>query len=272
MKLLLRILKRILILITGAVVLWFIVTQVFVRLDERFPMYIAFVITYIFSAYLLLPELVRIVLRLFRRKYISRITLAADGLQADPVNIVLTGSIEDLRAAFKAAGWYEADKLTLKTGWKIILHYLRNTPYPTAPFSPLFLFGRKQDVGFENAITNSPRQRDHIRFWAAGHDPLVPMTDIQFWVKKEYVDLSEGTVWVGAATRDVGFGLTELTYEISHRIDRHIDTEREYVLNVLRKTGWVREEKYLEPGELVAGKYITDGRILCAQLVAPSRK
>ncbi|MES2622992.1 MAG: LssY C-terminal domain-containing protein [Patescibacteria group bacterium] len=272
MKLFLRIIQRLLIFIVAIPILWFIATQIFTRLDRRLPAFVALIVTYIFSAYLLLPELIRIIRQILRRKYIPRTTHAADGLSADPVNIILTGTYDDLQSAFKAAGWYTAERLTLRTGLKIITHFVRNKPYPEAPFSPLFLFGRMQDFGFEKPISNSPRQRDHIRFWAATHDPVLSITDINYWIAKEEVDLSKATIWVGAATRDTGFGLTQLTYEISHRIDKHIDNEREYILHVLEATGWIQNIEYINPGEWVAGKYITDGKIVCAKLVAPIKK
>ena len=46
--------------------------------------------------------------------------------------------------------------------------FVLNAPYPTAPFSTLYLFGRPQDVGFQEPIDDSPRKRHHIRFWALG--------------------------------------------------------------------------------------------------------
>ncbi|WP_342021788.1 LssY C-terminal domain-containing protein [Methyloceanibacter marginalis] len=33
--------------------------------------------------------------------------------------------------------------------------FVLNQPYPTAPFSTLFLFGRGQDIGFQKAIGDS---------------------------------------------------------------------------------------------------------------------
>ena len=88
MKLFVRIIQRALIFLAGMACLWFIVTQIFTRLDDRLPAFVSLIITYIFSAYLLLPELVRITLRVLRRKKIPRVTQAADGLSADPVNII----------------------------------------------------------------------------------------------------------------------------------------------------------------------------------------
>jgi hypothetical protein len=45
----------------------------------------------------------------------------------------------------------------------MIVAFVRNSPYPTAPFSTLYLFGRGQDIGFQKAIDDSPRKRHHIR-------------------------------------------------------------------------------------------------------------
>jgi hypothetical protein len=36
--------------------------------------------------------------------------------------------------------------------------FVLNRPYPAAPFSSLYLFGRKQDVGFQKAIDSSCRR------------------------------------------------------------------------------------------------------------------
>ena len=60
----------------------------------------------------------------------------------------------------------EADRLGLASSWRMVRAFVFNSPYPTAPFSTLYLFGRGQDIGFQKAIDNSPRKRHHIRFWA----------------------------------------------------------------------------------------------------------
>jgi hypothetical protein len=54
------------------------------------------------------------------------------------------------------------------SSWRMIRAFVLNSPYPTAPFSTLYLFGRGQDIGFQKAIDNSPRNRHHVRFWALG--------------------------------------------------------------------------------------------------------
>ena len=152
---------------------------------------------------------------------------------------------------------------------KILIAGLFNKPYAQAPFSPLFLFGRKQDYGFELPIGNSPLKRHHVRFWAANVDPRTGLKDIRYWIKRNHVDLTEPITWVGAASRDIGFGFTPLTYRASHRIDADIDAERDFLLEALRRCDAIVEERIIEADEVVSDKYISDGKIKWAR-VAPS--
>jgi hypothetical protein len=105
-------------------------------------------------------------LKILQRKRVPRFTITADGLPGDPVNLVLIGTLQQLRAAFATAGWSEADRLGVASSWRMIRAFVLNSPYPTAPFSTLYRYGRGQDIGFQKAIDNSPRKRHHIRFWA----------------------------------------------------------------------------------------------------------
>src|SRR4029077_20699624 len=105
-------------------------------------------------------------LKILKRRHVPRYTMTGDGLPGDPINLVLIGTRQQLQAAFAAAGWATADRLRLKSSWRMCRAFVLKSPYPPAPFSTLYLFGRGQDVGFQKAIDNSPRKRHHIRFWA----------------------------------------------------------------------------------------------------------
>lgn len=266
MNLIGRILRRCVTIALTTLILWLIVTQIFGRLDQRLPFFFALAFTYLISAYLILPQLIHISLLVSRRGRIPRVTHAADGIPADPVNIILLGDAKSLSAAFQTCGWYHADTLTLKTSLRMIKSFILNRPYPTAPFSSLYLFGRKQDISFQEPIHNSPRKRNHIRFWAANIDPTNKINIIKYWLRNDPVDLATSQIWVGAASKDTGFGLTSLTYQISHRIDKKIDTERDYIIESLRKNGVIYDEQYLDAGSSVGKKYISDGRIFVAKL------
>ena len=259
-------------IVIGALVLlalWIIVTQVFERLNERVPLFLALALTYVLSAYFILPRIVQFGLVIARRGRIPQMTRAADGLPADPVNILLIGSGESLIKAFEKAGWVRADPLTIWTAWKMARAFAFNTAYSTAPFSSHYLFGRRQDHGFQEPIGKSPRKRHHVRFWAANIDPDADPTDFKYWTRKHEIDPLRPLIWVGAATEDIGIGFTNLTYQISHQVNKHIDEEREYILETLRDIGTITDEHHVDSGRVVIGKYISDGRILTATLVEP---
>src|SRR5271166_71320 len=166
LRLLKRFLRRLLVLALGIFSVWFIVFVVFEFADHRLPWILALAITYGVAAYVILPRIVRMSLKILQRKRVPRYTITGDGLPGDPVNLLLIGTLQQLHAAFAIAGWSQADRLGLASSWRMIRAFVCNSPYPTAPFSTLYLFGRGQDIGFQKAIDNSPRKRHHIRFWA----------------------------------------------------------------------------------------------------------
>ena len=255
---------------TGIIViiaLWIIVIQVFEPLHQRLPLFFALLATYFISAYIVLPIIVHVGLTIVRRGRIPRVTRTPDGLPADPINILLIGSELSLLEAFAKAGWKEADTLTLRTAIKMLVTFSLNKPYPTAPFRSLFLFGRRQDHGFQIEIGDSPRRRHHVRFWAANIDPEIDLGNFSYWTKKHGIDPKEAHIWVGAGTLDTGVGLSSLTYQITHRTDKNIDKERDYILESLRTANIVKDERYVNSGSNVVGKYFSDGKILAADLI-----
>src|SRR3954471_7847129 len=164
MRLLNRFLQRLLILGLGVFSVWIIVFVVFDTADQRLPWVLAVSLTYGIAAYVVLPRVIRIGLMLLHRKRVPSFTTTGDGLPGDPANVALIGTLAQLRAAFAALGWSEADRLGLASSWGMIRAFVFNSPYPTAPFSTLYLFGRGQDVGF-------PGQRVQVNGfdWDAPH-------------------------------------------------------------------------------------------------------
>ena len=212
MRLLKRLLRRLLILGLGILSVWLIVF-VFRLTDRRLPWVLALALTYGIAGYIILPRAVRMGLKILQRKRVPRFTITGDGLPGDPVNLVLTGTLQQLNAAFAIAGWSEADRLGLASSWRMIRAFAFNSPYPTAPFSTLYLFGRGQDVGFQKAIDNSPRKRHHIRFWALSltHAESA-LGKASFWRNTDRPPDGARVHWVGAGTKDIGFSLTQLTF------------------------------------------------------------
>jgi hypothetical protein len=255
----------------GILTVWLIVF-VFRFTDRRLPTVLALAITYGIAAYIVLPRIVRVGLKILLRKRVPRFTITGDGLPGDPVNLVVTGTLKQLHAAFKLAGWSEADRLGLASSWRMARAFLLNSPYPTAPFSTLYLFGRCQDVGFQKAIDNSPRKRHHIRFWALSlAHAEANLGKASFWLNTDRPPEEARVHWVGAATKDTGISLTRLTFQITHATDSDTNTERDYIIDELRKNGVIGEINSYKAGQHLASEhvnhYVTDGEVTAANLV-----
>jgi hypothetical protein len=270
-RLLIRFLRRLLIFALGVFSIWLIVF-VFRFVDARASWILALAATYAMAAYVILPRAVRMGLKILQRKHVPSYTITGDGLPGDPVNLMLTGTLPQLRSAFATAGWTEADPLGLRSSWGMVRAFVFNSPYPAAPFSTLYLFGRSQDIGFQKAIDDSPRKRHHIRFWA------LSMTRAQetlgtagFWLNTDRPPETARVYWVGAGTRDTGFSLTRLTFQITHATDSDTNVERDFIVAELNKSHVIADATSYMAGQPLSTErvnhYVTDGEVTMATLI-----
>jgi hypothetical protein len=269
--LLTRLLQRLAIFGLGVLSVWLIAFVVFDFADQRLPWMLAIGATYAIGAYVILPYAVRMGLKILQHRHVPRFTITGDGLPGDPVNIALAGTLAELRRAFALAGWTQADKLTPASAWKMVRCFVLNESYPSAPFSTLFLFGRGQDIGFQQAIDGSPRKRHHVRFWAKDMVQAEAGVDTpEFWLNTDQPDPAAHVLWIGAGTRDTGFSLTRLTFQVTHATDSDTNAERNYIIAALEKAGGITDATLYETGdELTAdhvNHYVTDGDIAVAAL------
>ena len=134
---------------------------------------------------------------------------------------------------------------------------LSKESYLTMPMSPLYLFDRPQDYGWAHAEPIAVvASRNHLRVWKA-----------PFAVKGQ-------TVWVGAATHDIGFEKDQRNDGITHRIDADIDLERQYVEKTLSGTGLVDRVTHFLPNQpmkeartATGGSFHSDGEVLVLKLL-----
>jgi hypothetical protein len=190
------------------------------------------------------------------------VTRTAQGIPGDALNVGLVGSREDVIRAMHDAGWYPADPITLKTSIEIVGSVLLDRSYKTAPVSPLYYEGRKEDFAFEKPDGKSADRRHHVRFW-------------QVLDKGE-----EGRpVWLGAVTFDRGVGLSHYTGQVTHHIAPDIDAERDGLIADLTKAGMVTAiYQVTGVGPRLNGRngegdfYFTDGEIWIARLVVDGKK
>jgi LssY C-terminus len=189
------------------------------------------------------------------------------------VNVALVGTLQQLRSAFKALSWSEADRLSFASSWRMVRAFVLNSRYPTAPFSTLYLFGRGQDISFQKAIDDSPRKRHHIQFWALSQTRARATWGIvDFWLNTQRPPNNESVLWIGAGTRDTGLSLTRLSFQITHATDSDTNAERDYIVRELRKNRCIEAVKVYQAGEKLlterVNHYITDGEITLATLGA----
>jgi hypothetical protein len=184
------------------------------------------------------------------------VTETGDKHPGDPINIALVGSEEDVKRSMKAAGWFPADPLGVRSDLKIAADTVLERPYDEAPVSKLFLWGRKEDLAFEQPVGNDPRQRHHVRFW-----------------KSDTLDNEGRPLWAGSATYDQRVGLSHTTGQITHHISGDVDAERDHLLANLHTTGapvrvaWVVGfHKDLEGINGGGDRWHTDGRLPVVEL------
>jgi hypothetical protein len=202
---------------------WAVYELVVAEISDDARLLWAFFVIWVLAAYILLPRLTRLLTRIYVPAYFIGRARTADGLLGDPINLAVIGSADSLRKAMAAAGWIEPDPVTLSSSWRIIRDSLLGRSYPSAPVSPLFVFGEKQTLAFELEVAGSPAQRHHVRFWTCPPEWRLPGG----W----QVDM------VGAATFDRRVGLSLFTFQITHKIAEQTDTERDLVAAALAGTG-----------------------------------
>ena len=172
--------------------------------------------------------------------------------QGDMVNFVLVGSQQQVRSALEAANWHVADTDNKEAVLKAVLETYQKKDYLQMPMSQLYLFGRKQDFGYELAAAYSVvASRHHFRIWKA------PST----W--------NGQTMWAGAGTHDIGFEKDQRNGSVTHKIDPAVDGERDNIGQTLQQAGKVKSMSYYLPPDPVQGAknatgggYHSDGRIL----------
>ena len=139
----------------------------------------------------------------------------------DPLNLVVVGSGADAIFPFIERGWRLDEPLDIHSLLRTISAFVLGTEYTTAPVSPLYVFGRPQDIALQKA-RNNISLRNHLRVWRA------PFT------------VEGQNVWVGQISRDIGSKLTTQSWSFTtHRISPEVDQDRYYLLQDMLLTGEV---------------------------------
>jgi LssY C-terminus len=173
---------------------------------------------------------------------------------SDPTNVLLIGTRDQIVAAFAAAGWTQADRVSLRDR----IHWIRAVAElrgdHAASMSLLLLDGAEPDMSWQKGL-NDVSKRHHIRIWKVAGT----------WHGSE--------MWVGAATHDVDFAYLRPGKALSHRIEQDIDQERDKVAYDLAFTScggvldWTDREDFPRFARNATGDpIITDGRMVALEL------
>jgi hypothetical protein len=215
--------------------------------------FIGILLAWLVAAYVIVP----LVWKEYARHHPSfddnpRITQTGDGHPGDPLNVSLIGTQPQVQSIMQNAKWYPAAALGLKSDIKIAADTVLSRPDDEAPVSNLFLFGRKEDLAFEQPVGDNPRQRHHVRFWHTDKN-----------------DEDGRPIWIGSASYDERVGLSHTTGQITHHIAPDVDAERDHLFDNLKQTGELSEEyavdgfhKQLEGRNGGGDRWHTDGKLM----------
>ena len=186
-------------------------------------------------------------------------TTATNKTPSDLTNLIFIGSKQRLASSFTESHWIDADDLGVKAALKVAQATVRNTGYNSAPMSTLLLNGQAPDLTFQKSL-NTFAKRHHIRIWK---------------LKKTYK--GQG-VWIGAATHDIATENSRGYTKWTHRIDPHIDRERDWIQSDLLFSGMAvayldvdRPHAPKKASNATGDGIVTDGKITVVDLGA-SRK
>jgi LssY C-terminus len=176
--------------------------------------------------------------------------------QGDMVNFVIVGNLQKVQDALTAADWHLADRDVKESVLKAALETYQKKAYLAMPMSELYLFGRVQDYGYEQAEPYAVvASRHHFRIWKAPFQ----------WNGQD--------VWAGAGTHDIGFEKDQRNGNVTHKIDPAVDGERDNIGATLQKSGKVKSLNYYLPPDPVMGAtnatgggYHSNGQVLVIQL------
>jgi len=184
-------------------------------------------------------------------KFLPRSANRTGTVLGDPFNVLLLGTAAEIDSAFRAAGWLPAQKRSVLSVTREVTAAIASRPAITAPVSTQYFAGRPQDLAYELAGPNV-RIRHHVRIWLLD---------------------SLALVWVGAANKDVGVIFRPWEPQATHRIESHIDWERDRVVHDLEASGCGDLVEYMRlPGAVtearnVSGqKVVSDGRTAVVRL------
>lgn len=187
---------------------------------------------------------------------LPRQSFHGNGRPMEPMNLLLVGSEEQVLHSMLAAGWHEADPVTIRNVMRAWFKIITNGQYLTGPVTPLFVNNHMQTMAFQKPTrVNKFKQRHHLRIW-----------------RTDFVSESKRPLWVVHASYDISIkGSGAFNFPPTHRIDVDIDKERDLVVVDLKKIGakmrgYVQLQNPHSLENAFDDAYKTDGRMAVIEL------
>jgi membrane-associated phospholipid phosphatase len=182
-------------------------------------------------------------------------TASLFGNRQEPVSLIFVGTRASLEAAFRAAGWSEAQTLTIASFGQEVAAGISQQNDPAGPVTPSFLGDEPNALAFDQTVGGTVAQRHHVRIWSTT------------------VETTQGLpVWLATASFDEGFELAPRVFLPTHKIDPNIDAERAYLVASLQSAGAVTSTDTIQlvpaqSGHNFAGDpFFTDGDAVIVRL------
>ena len=254
MRFLIRLLQRLLIFALGVFSVWLIVFVVFEFADRRLPWILALGLTYAIGAYIILPRAVRMGLKILQRKHVPSFTITGDGL---PGRSGQSRARRHARTASRRLRGPRAGQMPIGWVWQARGAWSAHS-YSTHPIRP----PRSAPSTFTDAARTSASRRRSMtaRASAITYDFLGPepracrghrWEQPSFWLNTDRPAENDTRVLSGSAagTRDTGFSLTQLTFQITHATDSDTNAERDFIVAELRKIPVIEDVQSFQSGQ-----------------------
>ena len=174
-----------------------------------------------------------------------RATLRDGRAPSDVIALAVIGSVSQVHAALTAAGWTRAVPLTLRSDFATFVKAAKGKGYEAQPVSELVLDGRPPDIVYEK-VADTFVKRHHFRMWR--------------WPSTAPSD-SSSTMWLIAATHDTGVMFSTQRRSFTHRVDPHIDEERDKIVSDLVAANEVAALSYASRAVPPNGATVNGGRV-----------
>jgi hypothetical protein len=182
---------------------------------------------------------------------VFQLTKTGGAAPGDVINVAFVATRAQIEAAFEKAGWQTADTLNRRSFMDAYRAFTTAQGYANAPVSELRYQGEAPVMVFQKSF-NTIAKRHHIRIWPA-EDSVNP------------------TLWLAAASHDVGVDFDSSKLSFTHKIDERLDLERAKVINDLSYPGCLDAVSFLNRPAVASyadrtKKTDTDGRLAVAFL------